>query len=92
VNRFSDRRISDLANILHGFADLINTVDCGFIKYFGSDCGFRLQFSSDPGLLLHSIAFSGFKFRQDHCRIADFASNLGRSTDLYTPIHPPPPL
>ena len=24
-------RISDLANILHGFADLINTADCGFI-------------------------------------------------------------
>jgi hypothetical protein len=24
-------QISDLANILHGFADLINTVDCGFI-------------------------------------------------------------
>ena len=38
-NRFSDRRISqkkivrilDLANILHGFADLINTADFGFI-------------------------------------------------------------
>ena len=28
---FSNRRISDLANILHGFADLINTADCGFI-------------------------------------------------------------
>ena len=59
MNRSSDRRISpkklfgfreDLANILHGFADLINTADCGFILYFGSDCGFRLQFSSDPGL------------------------------------------
>ena len=24
-------------------------------------------------------------------RIADFASNLGESADLYTPIHPPPP-
>jgi hypothetical protein len=23
-------------------------------------------------------------------RIADFASNLGGSTDLYTPVHPPP--
>jgi hypothetical protein len=23
--------VSDLANILHGFADLINTADCGFI-------------------------------------------------------------
>ena len=39
VNRFSDRRISQkklfgfriLANILHGFVDLINTADCGFI-------------------------------------------------------------
>ena len=43
-------RILDLANILHGFADLIHTADCEFIKYFGSDCGFCLQFSSDPGL------------------------------------------
>ena len=40
MNRFSDPasdftekivRISDLANILHGFSDLINTADCGFI-------------------------------------------------------------
>jgi hypothetical protein len=31
-----------------------------------------------------------FKFRQDHCRIADFASNLGGSADLCTAIHPPP--
>ena len=40
--------------------------------------------------LVRSRAFSGFKFRQDHCRIADFAPNLGGSVDLYTPIHPPP--
>ena len=47
MNRFSDRqilrqkcvRILDLASILQGFVDLINT-----------DCGFCLQFSSDPGL------------------------------------------
>jgi hypothetical protein len=26
------------------------------------------------------------------CRIADFAANLGGSADLYTPIHPPPPI
>ena len=38
-----------------------------------------------------SRAFSGFKFRQDHCRIADFVSNLGGSADLYTPIPTPPP-
>ena len=40
--------------------------------------------------------FSGSKFRQDHCTVtivgsANFASNLGGSADLYTPIHPPPP-
>ena len=46
---------------------------------------FSLQFSSDPGLRLHSRACSGFKFRQDHCRIADFASNLGGSVYPYSP-------
>ena len=42
---FHRKNCSDMANILHGFADLTNTADCGFIKYFGSDCGFSLQFS-----------------------------------------------
>jgi hypothetical protein len=97
-NRFSDRRISQKK--LFGFliwrifytnlrilliqriADLSNIlariVDlaCNLVRIL--DCDF-------------SRAFSGSKFRQDHCRIANFASNLGGSADLYTPIHPPPP-
>ena len=66
-NRFSDRRISqekivrisDLANVLHGFRILL------------------IQQIADLSNIL--------------ARIADFASNLGGSADLYTPIHPPPP-
>jgi hypothetical protein len=39
---------------------------------------------------IYSRAFSGSKFRQDHCRSADFASILGGSANWYIPIHPPP--
>lgn len=42
-------RILDPANIFYGFADPANTVDCGFIQYFGLDCGFCWLVSSDPG-------------------------------------------
>ena len=52
-------RISDLANVLHGFRILL------------------IQQIADLSNIL--------------ARIADFASNLGGSADLYTPIHPPPP-
>ena len=75
------QRIADLSNTLARIVDLA----CNLVRIL--DC----DFISRPR------AFSVFKLRQDHCRIADFASNLGGSADLYTPIHtpsppPPPPL
>ena len=57
---------------------LIVDLACNLVRIL--DCDF-----------IASRAFNGSKFRQDHCRIADFASNLGGSADLYIPIHPPPP-
>jgi hypothetical protein len=50
---------------------------CNLVRIL--DCDFIVELLAD------------FKFRQDHCRIADFASNLGGLADFYTPIHPPPP-
>ena len=46
------------------------------------DCDFIVELLADSNL------------DKTNCRIADFASNLGGSADLYTPIHlftPPPP-
>jgi hypothetical protein len=91
VNRFSDRRISqkklvgfriwrifytDLRILLiQRIADLSNILGrivdlaCNLVRIL--DCDFIV-----------GRAFSGFRFREDHCRIGDFASNLGRSSDF----------
>ena len=95
VNRFSDRQISQKK--LFGFrvwrrfyTDLRILSKQRIADQFGSDCGFGV--SSSWIVTSYSRAFSGFKFRrQDHCRIADFASNLGGSADLNTPLHHPTP-
>jgi hypothetical protein len=98
VNRFSDCRISqkklfgfriwkifytDLRILLiQRIADLSNILArimdlaCNLVRIL--DCDFIVELLADS------------KFRQDHCWITDFASNLGGSVDLYTPIHPPP--
>jgi hypothetical protein len=85
-------RISNLANILHGFADLINTADCGLSNILARivdfacnlvrilDCDFIVELLADPNLDKTIVAR------------ADSVSNLGGSADLYTPIPPPPPI
>jgi hypothetical protein len=51
---------------------------CNLVRIL--DCDFIVdQLLADPNL------------DKTDCRIADFASNLEGSADLYTPIHPPPP-
>jgi hypothetical protein len=50
-----------------------------------------MQFSSDPGLWLHSRAFSGSKFRQDHCRIGGFCFKFGWIGGFEYPYSLPPP-
>jgi hypothetical protein len=98
VNRFSDRRISQKK--LFGFRIwrifytdlwilLIQRIaDLSNILARIVDLACRLVRILDCDFIVELLA--GFKFSQDYCRIADFASNLGGSADLYTPIHPPP--
>ena len=81
-------QISVLANILHASADLINTADlCNILAQIVDfarnlvrflDWYFIVELLADPNLDKTIVGS------------ADFASNLGRSADLYTPIHPPP--
>jgi hypothetical protein len=78
-----------LANILHGFADHINTaalsnilariVDfaCNLVRIL--DCDFIVELLADPNLDKTIVGS------------AVFASNLGGSADLNTPILSPPP-
>ena len=101
VNRFSDRRIRRKKlpvgfwvrrpSILQGFTDFINPADCVFVLYFGSDCGLCLKFSSDPGCKFIAEILADPDLDKAIAGSADFASNLGESADLYTPIYPPPP-
>jgi hypothetical protein len=81
----------DLANILQGFTDFINPADCVFVLYFGSGCGLCLEFSSDPGCKFIAEILADPDLDKAIAGSADFASNLGESADLYTPIYPPPP-
>jgi hypothetical protein len=80
----------DLANILQGFTDFINPADCVFVLYFGSGCGLCLEFSSDPGCKFIAEILADPDLDKAIAGSADFASNLGESADLYTPIYPPP--
>jgi hypothetical protein len=83
----------DLANILHGFSDLISTADLRIYLIFLLDCGFSfvdlirildcdfiVELLVDPNLDKTIVGS------------ADFASNLGGSADLYAPFTPPPPI
>jgi hypothetical protein len=80
----------DLANILQGFTDFINPADCVFVLYFGSGCALCLKFSSDPGCKFIAELLADPDLDKAIAGSADFASNLGESADLYTPIYPPP--
>jgi hypothetical protein len=99
VNRFPDNRISqkklfgfrrifytdlrilliqwiaDLSNILARIVDLT----CNLVRIL--DCDFIVELLANSNLDKTIVGYS------DH----GFASNLGESADLYTPIHPLPP-
>ena len=81
----------DLANILQGSRILLIQRPCVFVLYFGSDCGLCLKFSSDHGCKFIAELLADPDLDKAIAESADFASNLGESADLYTPIHPPPP-
>ena len=99
MNRFSDRRIR--RKKLFGFwiwrifskdsRILLIQRPCVFVLYFGSDCGLCLKFSSDAGCKFIAKLLADPDLDKAIAGSADFASNLGESADLYTPIYPPPP-
>jgi hypothetical protein len=77
----------ELASILQGFTDFINPADCVFVLYFGSGCGLCLKFSSDPRCKFIAELLADPDLDKAIAGSADFASNLGESADLYTPIY-----
>jgi hypothetical protein len=85
----------DLVNVLHWFADLIVQRIADLSNTFAQIVDLACNLIRTWIVTSYSTAFSGSKFRQDHCRNGGFCFNLGGSANLYIPIHaspPPPPL
>ena len=72
---YTDLRILLIQRIVDLSKILARILDlaCNLVRIL--DCDFIVELLADSNL--------------DHCRIADFASNLGGSADLYAPFTPP---